>query len=143
MIKSSEAYMTKENFYTTERAIKLIKGEFMSRYGISEETLGQLDPYRWADHIDRFDLWVIQGYIELIKPEDEKTRRNLLIYSVPFVNQACSAFRNLDDNNDDLFKQDMQKLGFKINQMPSRTGPWNRYDTQKPTSPAGKIIKGE
>lgn len=120
--------MTKEdkitNFYTTEYAVGLIKREFMKRFGVSEETINRLDPYKWADHIDRFELWLIQGYIELIKPEDQNTRRKLLIYSMHFVNQACTAFRHLDNNNESLFRQDIQDLGFKINQIPPRNGPW-------------------
>lgn len=110
-----------------EFAIYIMKRTLMIRLNISDEkVLDGLDPYKWASHDERYRLWVVKGYIELVEPSDPKMRFNLLMgRPITFSKQAAFTFRFLDDNAVDTFKKNMQNLGFSINQMPPREGPWN------------------
>jgi hypothetical protein len=110
-----------------DTAIMVMKKLLLGGLGINEETLCRLNPYTWADHDKRYRLWVIRGYIELVEPKDLKKRFDLLMGKSDnnFSKKASVIFKLLDKDNDEKsFKKSMQDLGFKINQMPSKKGPW-------------------
>jgi hypothetical protein len=101
-----------------EEAIRIMKNGLMD-FGLTEEALDKLNPYRWGSHIYRYHLWVTRNYIELVEPEDPGIRFQLLMgFSNMFTKQAAYVFRRLDENdNIESFKRSIQELGFKINQM--------------------------
>jgi len=118
-----------------EIAVDMLKRSLMSGFGFTEDKLNELDPYKWANHEYRCQLWIINHYIELVEPKDPKAQFNLLMSTrgsspvefVGFVTHAVSAFRHLDSDDVDSFQKNIQDLGFKINQMPPSKGPWKPY----------------
>ena len=108
-----------------EFAIFIVRKTFMLRLKLTEEDLSKLDPYNWAGHVERYSLWIIRNYIELVEPKDPKERSSLLVHGGNFTERAKSTFRYLDENNVSAFKQHMNNLEFKVNQMPPREGPWS------------------
>jgi len=113
----------------SEVIAEVMKRNLMSSFGITEEEFDKLDPYKWAYHDARYRLWIARKYIELIEPEDPRERFSLLMgrlstRQLKFTEQLSLTFRHLDENNVDSFKEGIRNLGFKINLMPSKEGPW-------------------
>jgi len=101
----------------------------MESFRITEETFDKLDPYKWAYHDARYRLWIAKKYIELIEPKDTHERFELLMgrlstRQLKFTEQISLTFEYLDEDNMDSFKEHIQNLGFKINQIPAKEGPW-------------------